>query len=121
MIKASRMYRMPEKQTGHGMVSNCAWTCFCYQYANHLPCRLLCIKLKYDFFTTFRFVSFHFIIFVLAEFFYMPRRFISILLPLHLCKLPFIWRISLETKMSPSISQMLVSLGTLFILTIKIL
>ena len=28
MIKASRMYRMPEKQTGGGMVSNCARSCF---------------------------------------------------------------------------------------------
>ena len=37
-----------------------------------------------------------------------------------ICKFPFIWRISLETKMSPLISQMLVFVGTLFILTIKI-
>ena len=39
-----------------------------------------------------------YIIFVLAEFFYMPRWFISILLHLHFCKLPFVWRISQETK-----------------------
>ena len=28
MIKDSRMYRMPEKQTGRAMVSNCARSCF---------------------------------------------------------------------------------------------
>ena len=55
---------MPETQTGRAMVSNFAWSCFFYQYANHLPCRLLCIKRKYDFFTTFRFVSSHFILFL---------------------------------------------------------
>ena len=37
------------------------------------------------------------------------------------CKLLFIRRISLETKMSILISQMLASLGTLFILAITIL
>ena len=37
MIKASRMYRMPEKQTECGTVSNCARSnCFFYQYANLL-------------------------------------------------------------------------------------
>ena len=46
-----------------------------------------------------------------------PWRFnMSILLHLH----SFIGQISLETKMSPLIPQMLASLGTLFILTIKI-
>ena len=35
---------------------------FFYQYANHLLFRLLSIKLKYDLFTTFQFVSFHFIL-----------------------------------------------------------
>jgi len=39
------MYRMPEKQTGSWTVSNCAQCCF-YQYANHLPFRLLSIKLQ---------------------------------------------------------------------------
>ena len=38
------------------------------------------------------------------------------------CKFPLIFlQISLETKMSPLISQMLAFLGTLFILTIKIM
>ena len=41
--------------------------------------------------------------------------------PSHLCKLPFIWRISLETKMSPIITQLLAFLGTLFVWTIEIL
>ena len=36
--------------------------------------------------------------FVLAEFFFVPRRFISILLHVHLCKLPFICWNLLETK-----------------------
>ena len=46
-----------------------------------------------------------YIIFVLAEFFYMPRWFISILLHLHFCKLPFIWRISQETKIAFNFSD----------------
>ena len=59
---ASRMYRMPEKQTGSWTVSNCAQCCF-YQYANHLPFRLLSIKLKYrGFLMTSRFVVFHFML-----------------------------------------------------------
>ena len=63
-IYASRIYRIPEKQfrKSNGFM-NCARSCF-YQYANHLPNHLLSIELKYpDFFTTFRFASFHFILF----------------------------------------------------------
>ena len=56
------MYRMPEKQTGSWTVSNCAQCCF-YQYANHLPFRLLSIKLKYrGFLMTSRFAVFHFML-----------------------------------------------------------
>ena len=66
------MYRIPGQQTGCRTVSNCTQSCF-YQYADHLPFRLLSIKLKYPgFFTTFQFASFPFtlyIIFVKAEFF----------------------------------------------------
>ena len=58
------MYRMPEKQTGSWTVSNCAQCCF-YQYANHLPFRLLSIKLKYrGFLMTSRFAVFHFMLFL---------------------------------------------------------
>ena len=39
------------------------------------------------------------------------------LIKIGVCKFPFIRRISLETKMSPLIAQMLAFLGTLFILT----
>ena len=54
---------------------NCARRYF-YQYANHLPNHLLSIELKYpDFFTTFRFASFHFILFVQAELFHANLRF----------------------------------------------
>ena len=55
------MYRMT-KQSGSRTVLNWARSCF-FQYANHLPNHLLSIKLKYPFFKTFRFASFHFILF----------------------------------------------------------
>ena len=104
------MYRMPEKQTGCGMVSKMCSKLFfismqiTYPFAN-FPSNWNVtsgpphqwIWLFYHF--SICFLSFY-IIFVLAEFFYMSWWFISILLHLHLCKLPFIWRISLETKMS---------------------
>ena len=118
---------------------NCARNCF-YQYANHLPNHLLSIELKYpDFFYHFSicFVSFYIILCKLSSFMriYAFKRkkhrgnvvftttaiciyFASLTL---ICKLPFIRRISLETKMSILNSQMLAFLGTLFILAIKIL
>ena len=141
MIKASRMYRMPEKQSWSRMVLNCTRSCF-FQYANHLRCHSLSIKLKYpDFFSHFSicFVSFHFILFCVSwvlscEFTLSKGKklrgnvafttsairicFASLTL---LCKLLFICRISLETKMSILNSQMLAFLGTLFILAINIL
>ena len=114
---AEHFRRMPEKQTGIWTVLNCARSCFFYQHANHLPVRLLSIKLKYpDSFTTFRFASSHFLLFFckLNSFMWIyafkrkktleetlcfqQRRFVSISLHLHLCKLPFIERISVETK-----------------------
>jgi len=131
------MYRVPEKQTGSRMVSNGAQSCF-YQYANRLPFRLLSIKLKYlSFFTTFRFAVSFYITFVKAEFFHENLRFQKEKTLRKRCvysdgdtclfrftytyiEFPFIWQISLDTKMSPLISQMLAFLGTLFILTIKI-
>ena len=92
------------------------------------------------FFTTFRFVSFHFILFcanwVLSCKFTLSKGkkklrenvvftktairsyFASLTL---ICKLLFIRRISLETKMSVLNSQMIAFLGTLFILAITIL
>ena len=138
-IKASRMYRMPEKQSWSRMVLNCTRSCF-FQYANHLPCHSFSIKLKYpDFFYHFSicFVSFYIILCKLSSFmriyaFKRKKRrgnvvftttaiciyFASLTL---ICKLLFIRRISLETKMSILNSQMLAFLGTLFILAIKIL
>ena len=89
------------------------------------------------FFTTFRFASFHFILFcaswVLSCEFTLSKwkklrgnvvftttairiYFASLTL---ICKLLFILRISLETKMSNLNSQTLAFLGTLFILAIK--
>ena len=92
------------------------------------------------FFTTFRFVSFHFILFcanwVLSCKFTLSKgkkklrenvvftktaifsNFASLTL---ICKLLFIRRISLETKMSVLNSQMIAFLGTLFTLAITIL
>ena len=117
----------------------CATCCF-YQYANHLPKQVLSIELKYpDFFYHFWicFVSFYIILCKLNSFmriyaFKRKKRrgnvvftttaiciyFASLKL---ICKLLFIHRISLETKMSSLNSQMLAFLGTLFILAIKIL
>ena len=132
------MYRMT-KQSGSRTVLNWARSCF-FQYANHLPNHLLSIKLKYpDFFSYFSicFISFYIILCKLSSFmriyaFKRKKRggnvvftttaiciyFASLTL---ICKLLFIRRISLETKMSILNSQMLAFLGTLFILAIKIL
>ena len=118
---------------------NCARRYF-YQYANHLPNHLLSIELKYpDFFYHFSicFVSFYIILCKLSSFmriyaFKRKKRggnvvftttaiciyFASLTL---ICKLLFIRRIALETKMSILNSQMLAFLGTLFTLAIKIL
>ena len=118
---------------------NCSRRYF-YQYANHLPNHLLSIELKYpDFFLPlFDLIRFILYYFVQAEFFHANLRFqkeklrgnvvftttanciyfASLTL---ICKLLFICRISLETKMSILNSQMLAFLGTLFILAIKIL
>ena len=130
------MYRMT-KQSGSRTVLNWARSCF-FQYANHLPNHLLSIKLKYpDFF--YWFVSFHFILFcaswVLSCEFMLSKEkklrgnvvftttaiciyFASLTL---ICKLLFLCRISLETKMSILNSHMIAFLGPLFILTITIL
>ena len=130
------MYRMT-KQSGSRTVLNWARSCF-FQYANHLPNHLLSIKLKYpDFF--YWFVSFHFILFcaswVLSCEFMLSKEkklrgnvvftttaiciyFISLTLT---CKLLFICRILLETKMSILNSHMIAFLGPLFILDITIL
>ena len=112
------------------MVLNCARHYF-YQYANHPPNHLLSIELKYPdfFFTTFRFASFHFILFCASwalswEFTLSKGRklrgnvvftttaiciyFASLML---ICKLLFICRISLETKISILNSQMLAFWG----------
>ena len=119
---------------------NCARSYF-YQYANHLPNHLLSIELKYPdfFFTTFRFDSFHFILFCTSgalscEFMLSKGKklrgnvvftttaiciyFASLSL---ICKLLFIRRISLETKISILNSQILAFWGTPFTLAIKIL
>ena len=120
---------------------NYARSCF-YQFANHLPNHLLSIELKYpDFFFyhfSICFVSFYIILCKLSSFIriYAFKRkkklrgnvvftttaiciyFASFTL---ICKLLFIRRISLETKMSILNSQMLAFLGTPFILAIKIL
>ena len=118
---------------------NCARSCF-YQYENHLTNHLLSIELKYaDFFYHFSicFVSFYILLCKLSSFMriYAFKRkklrgnvvftttaiciyFASLTLT---CKLLFIRRISLETKISILNSQMLAFWGTLFILAIKIL
>ena len=134
------MYTMPEKQSGSRMVLNCTRSCF-YQYANHLPNHLLSIELKYpDFFLPlFDLIRFILYYFVQAELFHanlrfqkeknfeetlclQPRQFVFYFASLTLiCKLLFIRRISLETKISILNSQMLAFWGTPFILAIKIL
>ena len=118
---------------------NCARRCF-YQYANHLPNHLLSIERKYPhFFYHFLicFVLFYVILCKLSSFMRIyafkrkktsRKRFVynhgncihfrSLTL---ICKLLFIRRISLETKISILNSQMLAFWGTLFILAIKIL
>ena len=133
------MYRMT-KQSGSRTVLNWARSCF-FQYANHLPNHLLSIKLKYpDFFSYFSicFISFYIILCKLSSFmriyaFKKKKKlrgnvvfttmairvyFASLTL---ICKLLFIRRISLETKMAILNSQMIAFLGTLFILAITIL
>ena len=142
MISASRMYRMRKKQPRCRTVLNYARSCF-YQYANHLPNHLLSIELKYPGFFFWHFsicsVSFYNILCKLSCFMriYAFKRkkklwgnvnvftttsfriyFASLTL---ICKLLFIRRSSLETKMLILNSQMLAFLGTLFILAIKIL
>ena len=60
-IKQSRMYTMPEKQTGCGMVSKCAWSCFLS------VCKSPTLSLAFhqtDVLTTFWFASVHFILFL---------------------------------------------------------
>ena len=119
---------------------NCARSYF-YQYANHLPNHLLSIELKYpDFFLPlFDLIRFILYYFVQAELFHanlrfqkeknfeetlclQPRQFVFYFASLTLiCKLLFIRRISLETKISILNSQMLAFWGTPFILAIKIL
>ena len=136
------MYRMRKKQPRCRTVLNCARSCF-YQYANHLPNHLLSIELKYPGFFFWHFsicsVSFYNILCKLSCFMriYAFKRkkklwgnvnvftttsfriyFASLTL---ICKLLFIRRSSLETKMLILNSQMLAFLGTLFILAIKIL
>ena len=130
------MYRMT-KQSGSWTVLNCARSCF-FQYANHLPNHLLSIELKYpDFFLPlFDLIRFILYYFVQAEFFHANLRFkkkkkirgnvvfttaairiyfTSLTL---ICKLLFIHRILLETKMSILNSKMIAFLGTPFILAI---
>ena len=137
------MYRMREKQPGSRTVLNCARSCF-YQYANHLPNHLLSIDLKYPGFFFWHFsifsVSFYNILCKLSCFmriyaFKRKKNFEETLMCMFtttsfriyfasltlICKLLFIRRISLETKMLILNSQMLAFLGTLFILAIKIL
>ena len=134
------MYRMT-KQSGSRTVLNWDRSCF-FQYANHLPNHLLSIELKYpDFFLPLfvSFVSFYIILCKLSSFtgiFAFKKKktsrkrcvynhgnshlfhFTSLTL---ICKLLFIHRILLETKMSILNSQMIAFLGTLFILAITIL
>ena len=136
------MHRMRKKQPRCRTVLNYARSCF-YQYANHLPNHLLSIELKYPGFFFWHFsicsVSFYDILCKLSCFMriYAFKRkkklwgnvnvftttsfriyFASLTL---ICKLLFIRRSSLETKMLILNSQMLAFLGTLFILAIKIL
>ena len=77
-IQASRMYRMPEKQSGSQKVLNSARSCF-HQYANHLPDHLLSIELKYAYFFyhfSICFVSFYILLCKLSSFmrFYAFKR-----------------------------------------------
>ena len=134
------MYRMPENNQEVKRFW-AALEVFFFQYANHLPDHLLPIELKYpDFFYHFSicFVSFYIILCKLSSFmriyaFKKKKKlrgnvvfttmairvyFASLTL---ICKLLFIRRISLETKMAILNSQMIAFLGTLFILAITIL
>ena len=133
------MFRMPEKQTYSRTVLNCSRICF-HLYANPCKLPLLSIKLKnpgFLYYFSICFVSFH-LIFVQAVFFHVNlgfrekkklwgNVFTTTAIRVYFASLTlmqitrFIWRISLETKMSPFITQMFAFLYTLFILTIKIL
>ena len=140
MIKASRMHRMPEnnqevKRFWAGLEI--------FFFSMQITYPITYFRSNWNiltFFTTFRFVSFHFILFcaswVLSCEFTLSKRkkklrgnvvfttmairvyFASLTL---ICKLLFIRRISLETKMAILNSQMIAFLGTLFILAITIL
>ena len=55
---------MPEKQTACGMVSNCAQSCFLSVCKSSTLSLTFHQTEKYDFFTTFQFVSLHFILFL---------------------------------------------------------
>ena len=142
MIKASRMYRMPENNQEVKRFWAALEVFFFFQYANHLPNHLLSIELKYpDFFLPlFDLLRFILYYFVQAEFFHANLRFQKEKKKLRgnvvfttmairvyfasltlICKLLFIRRISLETKTAILNSQMIAFLGTLFILAITIL
>ena len=134
------MYRIPEKQFRKPNGLELRYTLFlsvCKSPTQSLTFHR--IEISWLFFTTFRFDSFHFILFCASwalscEFTLSKGKklrgnvvftttaiciyFASLTL---ICKLLFIRRISLETKMSILNSQMLAFLGTLFILAIKIL
>ena len=140
MIKASRMYRMPE----NNQEVKRFWAALeVFFFSMQITYPITYFPSNWNiltFFTTFRFVSFHFILFcaswVLSCEFTLSKRkkklrgnvvftttpirvyFASLTL---ICKLLFIRRISLETKMAILNSQMIAFLGTLFILAITIL
>ena len=81
------MYRMPEKQTGCGMVSKCSQSCFlleCKSPTLSLTFHQTEIWLFYHFLICF--LPFY-VIFVLAGFFYMSQRFISIFASLTLMQI----------------------------------
>ena len=139
MIKASRMYRMPE----NNQEVKRFWAALeVFFFSMQITYPITYFPSNWNiltFFTTFRFVSFHFILFcaswVLSCEFTLSKGkkhrgnvvftttaiciyFASLTL---ICKLLFIRRISLETKISILNSQMLAFWGTPFILAIKIL
>ena len=134
------MYRMPEKQSGSQKVLNCALDVVFISMQITYPITYFPSNWNIlTFFTTFRFASFHFILFcaswVLSCEFTLSKGkklrgnvvftttairiyFASLTL---ICKLLFIRWILLETKMLILNSQMFAFLGTLYILAIKIL
>ena len=139
MIKVRRMYRMPENNQEVERFWTAPEVVF---FIMQITKPITYFPLNWNiltFFTTFRFASFHFILFcaswVLSCKFMLSKGkklrgntvftttaihiyFASLTL---ICKLPFIRRISLETKMSILNSQIIALLGTLFILAITIL